>query len=173
MKRAPVKALAGLAAFIVIFIVIAAALGSSHPKGSTAATTAATTAPAVPAATTSAPPSPNPAGTYSGSCSYTLSTNFSNYTADAGTLTGEVDVINTGNIGTIVHVRITWPQEGYGPIVMARTVHLAAGTTRPVSFHQVAGQNVISNLQNWQQGHNDNDGCTYKATITGTFGNAS
>lgn len=28
----------------------------------------------------------------------------------------------------------------------------------------------ISNLQNWQTGHNYQDGCTYKATITGRSG---
>lgn len=91
----------------------------------------------------------------------------------AGTLTGEIDVNNTGNIGTVDKVKITWPQEGYGPIVMRRTVRVAAGASQAVSFHKNASQTVISNLQAWQTGHNYNDGCTYKVTMVNEFGSVT
>lgn len=127
-----------------------------------------------PAAQSQSPaPQPSPNGTYTGSCDYTLSVN--PYRNDH--LIGEIDLVNTGNIGTIDKVVITWPQEGYPPIRATRTVHLAYGQRLAVRFHISAGSTasnsqVIPLLQSWQQNHDYRDGCTYKTTETATFGTA-
>lgn len=39
-------------------------------------------------------------------------------------------------------------------------------------LHTPLTYDQISNLQNWQTGHNYQNGCTYKATIMSTFGRA-
>jgi hypothetical protein len=127
------------------------------------------TTPAVTAPPVSAPPAaPNPEGKYQGSCDYTLSSNI--YGKDH--LIGEIDIHNTGNIGTIDHVRITWPQEGYAPIVATRTVRTKPGEHLAVRFHIPVSSsgNVITQLQSWQESHGMRNGCTYKVTETGTFG---
>ena len=85
---------------------------------------------------------------------------------------GEIDLDNTGNIGVTVRTRITWPQEGYASITMRRTVRAPAGQTKAVRFHYHASSNQVDLLQAWQTGHGYADGCTYHATITGTFGSA-
>jgi hypothetical protein len=136
--------------------------GANGSPGCYAAPVAASTP------TPSAVPSPN--GTYTGSCNYTLGSSPATGTA---ILVGEIDLTNTGNIGTIDAVAITWPQEGYAPLAMNRTVHSAAGGTTPVSFHMPVNESQISLLQSWQSGHNYSDGCTYKVTITGTYGAAA
>lgn len=110
---------------------------------------------------------PDPSGTYTGSCDYTLGDSPATGTAIA---TGEVDVVNTGNIGTVVSVSITWPQEGFAPLAMHSTVKVPAGTTKPVSFHRPLSSEQVDNLQGWQLGHGAADGCTYNATITTTYG---
>ena len=109
----------------------------------------------------------SPNGTYQGACDYTLGNNPVGGTAVA---TGDVQVTNTGNIGTIVRVKITWPQQGYPSLAMTRKIRLTAGASQDVQFHMPLTNDQISNLQNWQTGHNYQDGCTYKATIMRTFG---
>ena len=118
-------------------------------------------------------PTPSPDGKYTGSCDYTLSSNFSGTGYDH--LIGEIDLHNTGNVGTVVNVRITWPQEGYAPIEAKRTVKTKPGEHLAVRFHipVATSGNVITLLQSWQSNHNDNSGCTFKATITGTFGSVN
>ncbi len=124
-----------------------------------------------PVSTYTAPaPVPSPDGTYSGSCDYTLTSDFSS--SISGHLIGEIDLENTGNVGTIDRVRITWPQEGFPPIVATRTVRTPAGASKTVRFHVAASSNMIDELQSWQEHHNLRDGCHYRATITGTYGGA-
>jgi hypothetical protein len=131
----------------------------------------ASAAPATSAPANTPAPTPSPAGKYVGSCNYTLNDNFnSNIAADA---TGDIQVTNTGNIGIIVTLKMTWPQEGYNPLVMRKHgVHIADGASRDIEFHMPLSQDQISNLQNWQLGHNDASGCTYKVRIDSTFGSA-
>ena len=114
-------------------------------------------------------PAPSPNGTYHGACDYNLGSNPVSGTAVA---TGDVQVSNTGNIGTHLHVKITWPQQGYAPLAASKDIRLKPGGSKDVQFHLPLTQGQLSNLQNWQTGHNYADGCTYKATITGTFGSA-
>ena len=113
-------------------------------------------------------PTPSPNGTFTGSCDYTLSSDI--YGNDH--LIGEIDLHNNGNIGTVVKVRITWPQEGYAPIEAKRTVKTKPGEHLAVRFHIAVPStgNVITQLQSWQEQHNFKKGCTYKATITSTYG---
>jgi hypothetical protein len=108
---------------------------------------------------------PSPDGTYTGSCSYTLGDNPAGNPGTA-VATGEVDVVNTGNIGTTDTVTITWPQEGYAPLAMHTVVDVAAGATLAVPFHMPLTSGQLDNLQAYQLGHDDADGCTYSATIT-------
>lgn len=143
-----------------------AAVGSSSPQASPGSTQAASgsTSPAPQA-------SPNPDASYQGSCDYTLSSSI--YGNDH--LIGEVDQDNTGNIGVVVRVRITWPQEGAPPITARKTVQLPYGASnKPVRFHVpvASGGNVINQLQSWQENHNFKNGCTYHATILRTYGSA-
>jgi hypothetical protein len=71
-----------------------------------------------------------------------------------------------------VRTKITWPQEGYAPITMKRTVRALFGQTKAVRFHYYASGNQVDLLQAWQTGHNYEDGRTYHASITGTYGRA-
>jgi hypothetical protein len=156
---------------VVLFIGVAIGSAGSKAGGNTPV---AASAPPAQAATASASASPTPAepspnGTYQGSCNYTLGSDPVNGTAVA---TGDVQVTNTGNIGTITQVKITWPQQGYAPLAMSKTVRLAAGENQDVQFHMPLTSDQLDNLQNWQSGHSFQDGCTYNATITGTFGQA-
>jgi len=152
----------------VVVLLLGVAIGSSgkntpsSPPDAASSQAAATSAPPAP---TSVTPSPN--GTYQGSCNYTLGNNPVGGTAVA---TGDVEVTNTGNIGTIDRVKITWPQQGYAPLAMTKRIRLSAGGNQDVQFHMPLTSDQISNLQNWQTGHNYQDGCTYKATIMSTFG---
>jgi hypothetical protein len=167
-------ALGLLAAVIVVFSVVGALAGTGngngHPVAAAStpapATTPATTAPASPAAA----PAPSPRGRYQGSCDYTLSSGL--YGNDH--LIGEIDLVNTGNVGVIVKTRITWPQEGATPVTARKTVRLPYGAHKPVRFSiPVSGTgNVITLLQSWQDHHGLRDGCTYHAAFTTTFGTA-
>jgi hypothetical protein len=87
--------------------------------------------------------------------------------------TGYIQLTSTGNIGTIDRVTITWPQQGYSPLAMTKRIHFTVGATRDIQFHMPLTSDQITNLQNWQTGHNYADGCTYKATMTGMFGAVS
>jgi len=160
--------LGSLVVVLIVVGIIGAAVGTGKTAGVHINTTPSAAAPV--AATPAAPApaaAPNPQGNYSGSCDYTLSSSL--YGNDH--LIGEIDLTNTGNIGTITRVRITWPQEGYVPITARKTVHVPAGQSLPVRFHiAVSSQgNVITQLQSYQLSHNGT-GCTYHAAIVSTFG---
>jgi hypothetical protein len=120
-----------------------------------------------PAPTFSAHPAPSPAGTYTGSCDYTIGDDPVDGTSVA---IGEVDIVNTGNIGTVDTVTITWPQEASAPLTKTATVKVGVGVTDPVGFHLPMSYNQITLLQSYQSNHGFEDGCTYKVTITDTFG---
>lgn len=157
--------------------IAAAALGVLAIAGCNATTAAKTSsvATAAPGSTTSATPAaapaptPSPDGTFTGSCDYTLG---SDPVGGTAVFVGEVDLANTGNVGTITRVKITWPQEGFSPIAAFRTVRTAAGQHKAVRFHRAADGNEVDLLQSWQTGHDYRAGCTYHATITGTYGAA-
>src|SRR5262249_29058452 len=100
-----------------------------------------------------------------GSCDYLLSNSI--YGTDH--LVGEVDLHNTGNVGTDVKVRITWPQEGQAPVARLKHVRTEPGSRSVVRFKVKASTAVIDSLQSWQLRHTG-AGCTYHVTITGTFG---
>ncbi len=163
--------LGGIGALVVIIVVAAAASGSHNSSGGKPDAQAGGSTPA--AATSSAPPppaTPDAKGTSTESCNYTLSQGDS----PGGTLTGEIDVTNTGNIGIVVKATEAWPQQGSNPITLTKTVKVPYGASgQPVMFNYPADYDVISNLQNWEQGHNyPQDDCQslYKTTITGTYG---
>ena len=150
-------------------IALAACAATPGGHAATNATAPGSVAPAATAPATSAPPAPvapDPKGKYSGSCDYSLG----NGTDGNYKLIGEIDVTNTGNVGIVARVRITWPQEGYSPIRAIKTVRVPEGAKLPVRFHMPVDSNVIDLLQSWQTGHDLRDGCTYHVAITDTFG---
>jgi hypothetical protein len=155
--------------------VIAAALtacAATSTSGS-ARTDAASGTNAPAASSTSAPaytppPTANATGKYVGSCDYTLNDNFNS--SIAAWATGDIEVTNTGNVGIVVVLKITWPQQGFPSLARHKTVRVAYGASRDIQFNLPLNQNQISNLQNWQEGHNYDSGCTYKATIVSKFG---
>lgn len=169
-------------AVLVVGAGIGAATSSPAKHAAKVATTTAhramSSAPAVaPAAKTTAeaPPAavPDPAGTVTGSCAYELV--FDNIEPGhdhMGDLNGEVDVANTGNIGTVVKVTITWPQLGHPAIKVVKSVKVAYGQTVTVPFTRPATTSVIDRLQSWQNSHDFKDGCTYDGSIVDTYGPA-
>ena len=125
--------------------------------------------PGISAPATTAPPAhpyPSPDGTYQGACDYTLGNDPANGTAVA---TGDIQTTNTGNIGIVIKLTLTWPQQGYSPLSETKTVSVPDGGSMDVQFNMQLTYDQLSNLQNWQSGHTDT-GCTYTGTITGTFG---
>lgn len=134
---------------------------TSHPSMAASASVPADTPQAV---------TPSTSGTYEGACAYTLGDNPSGGTAVA---TGDIDVTNTGNIGEVIKLKITWPQQGYSPLADTKTVRLAKGQEQDVQFNHPLTGGQLDNLQNWQTGHGFKDGCTYNGTIVSTFGAAS
>jgi len=141
------------------------------PTESATATPAAVSATASSTAEAPAPAVPNPDGTVTGSCAYELAADYSD--THAGDLNGEVDLENTGNVGIVLNVTITWPQLGHAPIKLGRQkVGVAYGQTVTVPFTRLATGSEIDRLQSWQAGHDNDDGCTYNGTIVDTFGAA-
>lgn len=175
MKKAIAITFAVIGGGLVLLLVLGGILTAAGVKTTTAGTSpqpAASHAASHPHTTSAAPAAaaPNPSGTYNGSCDYTLGDDPVGGTARA---IGEVDLHNNGNIGTKVHVRITWPQEGYAPITATRNLRTTPGERTAVRFHEPLPQTEIERLQSWQSNHGYKDGCTYKVVILGTFGAAS
>ncbi len=166
MKKAIWITAAVLGGIVILIIAIGVIAGSTKTSTATTGRTAPAASPSVydPLPT---PPVTDPKGTYSGSCNYTLGSDPVGGTARA---TGDITIRNTGNVGIVEYLKITWPQQGYAPLAMTRTVKLATGGSQDVPFHRPLSQTELDNLQNWQTGHNYADGCTYKVTITSTFG---
>jgi hypothetical protein len=109
-----------------------------------------------------------PYGRVSGTCSQaSVSKPSQSHAAD---LVGHADVKNTGNIGITVTVTMTWPQLGQRPIAVTKhDVKVDYGQTTSVSFNHPVNQSQLANFQDWQDKQNE-DGCTYTATMTKTFG---
>jgi hypothetical protein len=147
--------------------------------GTTTGTVARHTSPAASAAPAAAPsstpapapiPTPSPNATGTGSCDVSLSSspNGSSY------LVSEVDVTNTGNIGAVIRVKVSWPQVGFAPIVKHKTVRVPYGQTAHVNLSVNANNysnDIIGNFQNYQLSHSG-DPCSYSLAIESTFGQA-
>lgn len=163
----------GLAGLLV-GLVIGLAVG-----GTTTGTTAGHASPAASAAPAAAPssapapapsPVPSPDATGTGSCDVSLSSSINgpNY------LVSEVDVTNTGNVGAVIRVKVSWPQVGFAPIVKHKTVRVPFGQAAHVNLSVNANNyssDIIGNFQNYQLSHNG-DPCSYSLTIESTFGQA-
>ena len=175
------KILTGLGITLVVIIgaSVAAAAGGSKPKQVTTAAAncpqgwvkvgtggACAPGPQDKSASAQPAPAPSPNGTYSGSCDVSLSSSITgqNY------LTGEIDVHNTGNIGTVNRVRISWPLQGFAPIVKSKTVRVRAGVTRRVEFRAAVDESQVGQFQDEQLSSNSGDPCHYHAVEINTFG---
>jgi hypothetical protein len=160
----PVAGLVGL------IVVIAGLAGGTKTAKVPVVTPVTAPASSQPAPTQPAAVVPSPDGTFQGSCNYDLGSDPAGGTATA---TGDIDATNTGNIGIVVRLTITWPQEGFSPLKMTRTIRLPKGGEQDVQFHRPLSYDQISRLQDYQTGHGFKDGCTYKGEMTSTFGQAS
>ena len=172
MKQILKWAAIGAVALVVIVVGISLAVGGgSKAKPVTrAASPATTTASPSTSSPEVAAASPQPDGTFQGACDYTLGDSPSTGTADA---IGDIDATNTGNVGIVVKLTITWPQEGYSPIKQVKTVRIGYGGEKDVQFHRPLTGTELDRLQSYQLGHGGSgDGCTYHGEMTGTFGAA-
>lgn len=149
---------------VIIVVAVAASGGGKSTPDSTPSTFAPSTT--APAPQPSAVPSPG--GTVKGSCDYDLGNDPVNGTAEA---VGDIDAQNTGNVGIVLQITITWPQEGHSPLRMSKTVRVPYGADQDFQFSRRLTQDELSRLQDYQLGHTDS-GCTYDGTVTGTFGAA-
>jgi hypothetical protein len=143
------------------------AVGPVSPTASAPAVVNDGTSPTrAPTTLTPPPPAvPKPKGKYTGTCDYTLVFASEAHTGD---LIGQVNLTNTGNIGTVLKVRMSWTQVGYRPITLIKNVKVPYRGHKVVPFHRPASQTEIDRLQAANYG----DECSYKATITDTFGTA-
>lgn len=175
MRFRKTRIIGGAIALFVVGIVIGVGLGGSKPAPLTVTPPASRAAAVVaaPASTSAAPvPTASPDGTYQGACDYTLG---DNPAGDPGTAvaTGDIDTTNTGNIGETIKLTLTWPQQGFSPLSVTKTVKLAAGQESDVQFNHPLTSTEVDNLQSWQLGHAGDSGCTYNGTIVSTFGAVS
>jgi len=129
----------GLAGLVVGLVIGLAAGGTTTGTAARHTSPAASAAPvAVPSSAPAPAPSPNATGT--GSCDVSLSTsNGPNY------LVSEVDVTNTGNVGAMIRVKVSWPQVGFAPIVKHKTVRVPYGQTVHVNL-SVNASNYSSDI---------------------------
>lgn len=113
---------------------------------------------APPAETVATPAVPKPDGDYQLNCDYLLGTDGS-YTFIAG---GKIK--NTGNVGTIIEVKVDWEILGSEPVVETRRVKLPAGQTRSVQISVPATSDQID-------AHQSAEGrCEADAAMVDTFG---
>ncbi|HEY6276205.1 MAG TPA: hypothetical protein VIX86_07720 [Streptosporangiaceae bacterium] len=158
---------------LVVGLVIGLAAGGTTTTAAGHASPAASAAPVAAPSSAPAPapsPVPSPDATGTGSCDVSLSPglNGPNY------LVSDVDVTNTGNVGAVVKVKVSWPQVGFAPIVKHKTVSVPYGQTVHVNLSVNANNyssDIIGNFQNYQLSHNG-DPCSYNLTIESTFGQA-
>lgn len=117
-------------------------------------------------ATAEANTPPDPKAKLTGSCDYELGDGMGgNYSLNA-----EVDVKNTGNIGLLVNVKVSWPQFGTSPVVASKKVKVPYRKTVTVRFKKHASMTQITRIQNWQERHDFDDGCKYKGDLIETSG---
>ncbi len=150
---------AGLIGLILVIGIVAGIAGGGGKKAAVVTSASAST----PARVTTPPVAvtPSPDGTFQGSCNYDLGSDPANGTAQA---TGDIDAVNTGNIGITVRLTITWPQEGFSPLSMSKTIRLPRNGGQDVQFHRPLSYSQLSRLQDYQTGHDFKDGCTYGGT---------
>src|SRR5258707_8081399 len=128
MKKAiRITALAVIGCAVLIIVISVIAGGAKTGTATTASHSGPSSA--APASTPPAPPVTDPKGTYNGSCNYTLGSDPVGGTARA---TGDITIRNTGNVGIVDYLKITWSQQGYAPLAMTRTVKLATGGSQDV-----------------------------------------
>lgn len=168
MKTKPTAAIAAGVALVAFTAAGCASTHPSHPAVSRPSSTAPASPP--PAAAVPAAVVPSPDGTFQGSCDYSLGDSPATGTAQA---IGDVDAVNTGNIGIVVKLTITWPQEGFAPLKLSKTVRVPQGGDVDMQFHRPLSGDQVDRLQSYQSGHGYDDGCTYRGEMTDTFGTAS
>jgi hypothetical protein len=109
---------------------------------------------------------PNPETEVTGTCDYSLS----DTSGGQNFFTGEAGVKNTGNIGLKVRVTATWPQYGFDPLSVKKTISVDYKQTVTMRFRRPASPTQTLRYQSWQERHEYKSGCTYKGKILSTYG---
>lgn len=151
-------------------LITVAALAALTLTGCAPPTGAKSNAADPPGASSSGPAAkngPDAKAKLTGTCDYDLGT--SGMGTDY-TISAEVEVKNTGNIGIKTKVTARWPQFGHAPIAASKTVTVGYKKTVTVQFAKHATQVQIDRLQSYQLKHDNEDGCSYKGTILETVG---
>lgn len=160
------------AAGAVVAVIVLVALMSSRGTSTagTPASTATAQAPlAAPATTPSALPDPHASGT--GTCGVLLDPSL----GSNDYLTAFVTVHNTGNVGEVVRVRVTWPQVGFADVVRHKSLRVPWHATRHVSLRvptAALGYDAVGAFQDTPDYQHGNDPCSYRLTLVSTFGTA-
>lgn len=162
---------------ILIAFVAVGCKDSGKPIANASSSPPAVSTPAVsinsessPTPTYSPPSVPNASGKWgtNAACDVSLSMNGPSY------LIASVHLKNTGNVGMIAKVKVSWPQEGFNPITRTKTVKVAWHSSKDVNLRVPASMNaspdVIGNFQNVQLGSSKMDVCHYHVAITGNYG---
>lgn len=111
-------------------------------------------------------PVPSPDGTFSGSCDYTLPVDIDgDYT-----LIGDVEAVNTGNVGIAVKVTVKWLQMGYDPVTASETLRVKPGRSKTARFNKVVSGTVLDRVQSYQLNHTGEQSCEYRGVMVDTFG---
>jgi hypothetical protein len=146
------------AAGAVVAVIVLVALMSS--RGTSTGGTPASTATA---------PDPHASGT--GTCGVLLDPSL----GSNDYLTAFVTVHNTGNVGEVVRVRVTWPQVGFADVVRHKSLRVPWHATRHVSLRvptAALGHDAVGAFQDTPDYQHGNDPCSYRLTLVSTFGTA-
>lgn len=106
---------------------------------------------------------PDPKGTFNLNCDYVLG-DFSESSSQGFRFIAGGRLRNTGNIGIVTRVTVTWEQLGQAPIKAVKTVSIKRGHSKRVSFSLPATSDQIDL-------HQSSDGnCDTKVKILDEFG---
>ncbi len=70
-----------------------------------------------------------------------------NFNGTGNYLTASVTAHNTGNISTIVRIKVARPLQGFHAITKVKKVHTAAGSSKQVRFRAPVNEQQVSQFQ--------------------------
>lgn len=146
----------------------AADSAAPEPTSETSATETPSPTDFTPSITPDAAPEPQPSGTFRHSCDYVLGDG-SNYTSTGYRFVADVNLQNTGNVGTVNQVTATWFLAGGGKVTETKSVRIPTGQRTRVGFTKPVGGDEIDLHQSLTVGRT----CHVKVGITDTFGDPS
>jgi hypothetical protein len=109
------------------------------------------------------PVEPDPDADYTSVCDYLLG-DFSDNTRTGYRFVADADITNTGNIGIVVRVNVSWRQIGTNPVKASKTAKIKVGSSKTVHITEPAtGDEILA--------HQSADSrCKVAVLIVDTFG---